>query len=120
MAGIAFPLADPHVLVRTPVGVPLYPLRHCHARRRYSDRLAPDGHRWTVVHLSHRPWMDAAQRTEADVHLTTFFLLTSSRTSSKPAWTSGRRTRSLWCRRQHLLPCRQDLDLKSTPSPCHP
>src|SRR5262245_10399471 len=96
LAGITFPLANPHLLVRPPVGLALYSLRHRHARPRNPDCLAADGRRRTLVYLPHRSGLAGAQQSQADVHLTAadaaslriqkFFLLTFSSTSSRPVW----------------------------------
>src|SRR4030095_7040486 len=75
LAGITFPLANPHILVRPSVGLTLHSLRHRHAGARNPDRLATDGRGRTLFHLPHRPGMAGSQRPQADVRMRHYFFV---------------------------------------------
>src|SRR5204862_8085163 len=67
LARVAFPLADPDVLVWRAVGSAVRPVRHLHAGVRPVRRVAAPRRRSAVVYLSHCPRVDGTQPAEDDV-----------------------------------------------------
>src|SRR5687768_5504608 len=67
MAGVAFPMANPNLLVRTPLDLAVCPVHHRDPWSRHSDRVAADDGGCRLVHLPHCARLDRPSRQPPDV-----------------------------------------------------